>query len=607
MALAITTGTNDHSFNCDGLPHPRAVQMVSIFGGAAVSLKFLDGTSMTVVKAETTVDATPFTSASTINDFYDAMAAVCLVPRIRAPSAVDVIALGADPSGVADATTAIRNAITAALAGSRTLTGHGTFLISEPIDVTGLTDVTLGVLKKATVFTGDELAFVTNVGAGIDFPLRYARLVFDGVNRSVNGFRADGQTVGQNEIHVYGTLCDTLLDCANNTEKSLFFVHGYACNRIVDDHANGDLSFTPDENVFHIFGATCDQAYRQQGSTSSTVHLAVEQTGNGSYAVEILGQGKTVTLLGEIRAANSGGVLIDGGTSLTVNMNNLVLLATAGGLVVDAQGCLSITGSISAVTATAGGLYIGDVNNGFFTAALAAISGGTVVQLGTVSGDRCDRVKVSLAITDISGSQIPVYIANCYACHVEVASLNGGTGAVTIHTRTYTQLTLPTQFLGDNRGVTREASDTAEIRFVGGGVTTSQITAYSTPLFGMVVFDRTLGVWATYNNGWKRASTELLTAGVSADMGDAAYALVASTSPKVLRWGTPLTANRNLNAPASSTFNNNPTFRVLREASATGAFNLTVNTTLVVLGPGEWADILYTGSAWILTAGGALP
>lgn len=93
---------------------------------------------------------------------------------------------------------------------------------------------------------------------------------------------------------------------------------------------------------------------------------------------------------------------------------------------------------------------------------------------------------------------------------------------------------------------------------------------------------------------------------VSADKGDAAATLTVGTSESTSVWNTPLAANR---AVTLSTTNavNGAKFRVVRTAAATGAFALNVGTgPLAALDPGEWCDVEYDGSAWILTAFGAL-
>jgi hypothetical protein len=86
MALAIADGTNDFSFLMGGLPQPRASWMVSVSAGAAVSLKYPDGTSLKIVKDGTTINGgAAFTSASTINAFYDGLAPVVLIAGAAGP------------------------------------------------------------------------------------------------------------------------------------------------------------------------------------------------------------------------------------------------------------------------------------------------------------------------------------------------------------------------------------------------------------------------------------------------------------------------------------------------------------------------------------------
>ena len=93
---------------------------------------------------------------------------------------------------------------------------------------------------------------------------------------------------------------------------------------------------------------------------------------------------------------------------------------------------------------------------------------------------------------------------------------------------------------------------------------------------------------------------------VSADHGDAAFTILPGQLTSVEKWNTPLTADR---AATLSTTNarNGDSRRVLRTAAATGAFNLNVGTgPLKALAAGQWCDVMYDGSAWILTGFGSL-
>lgn len=99
----------------------------------------------------------------------------------------------------------------------------------------------------------------------------------------------------------------------------------------------------------------------------------------------------------------------------------------------------------------------------------------------------------------------------------------------------------------------------------------------------------------------------LRTSAVSTDNGDAAATLSVGVSATTQVWATALTADR---AVTLNTFGakNGDKFRILRKASATGAFNLNVGTgPLKAMGTaGSFADVEFDGSAWALTAYGTL-
>ena len=90
---------------------------------------------------------------------------------------------------------------------------------------------------------------------------------------------------------------------------------------------------------------------------------------------------------------------------------------------------------------------------------------------------------------------------------------------------------------------------------------------------------------------------------VSADNGDAAATLTAGRSDSTQRWATTLTADRAVTL--STTAWEGARFRIVRTGG--GAFNLNVGTgPLKALAANTWADVEFNGTAWVLTAYGAL-
>ena len=94
--------------------------------------------------------------------------------------------------------------------------------------------------------------------------------------------------------------------------------------------------------------------------------------------------------------------------------------------------------------------------------------------------------------------------------------------------------------------------------------------------------------------------------GVSGDQGDNSITATVGQTAPTIRYGTALTAPRTITL-ATTDVPNGSKFRVVRQAAATGASGLAVGTgPLKTLALGEWCDVEYNGSAWILTAFGAL-
>lgn len=94
--------------------------------------------------------------------------------------------------------------------------------------------------------------------------------------------------------------------------------------------------------------------------------------------------------------------------------------------------------------------------------------------------------------------------------------------------------------------------------------------------------------------------------GTAADNGNAAKTLTDGASEDTQIWDTAITADRAVTLSTTGV-EDGAKFRTVRTASATGAFNLNVGTgPLKALAAGEWCDVEYDGSAWVLTAFGAL-
>jgi hypothetical protein len=94
--------------------------------------------------------------------------------------------------------------------------------------------------------------------------------------------------------------------------------------------------------------------------------------------------------------------------------------------------------------------------------------------------------------------------------------------------------------------------------------------------------------------------------GVTADVGNAAKSLQSRVAEETQIWNTPLTADRTVTLSTTGAFAG-ATFRIVRTAAATGAFNLNIGSgPLKALTPGQWCDVTYDGSVWVVTAAGSL-
>lgn len=94
---------------------------------------------------------------------------------------------------------------------------------------------------------------------------------------------------------------------------------------------------------------------------------------------------------------------------------------------------------------------------------------------------------------------------------------------------------------------------------------------------------------------------------VTADAGDANFTVAAGTSITII-YNTPITALRSVTLLASSATQNGDSARIVRTTSCTGAFNINVGTgpLKALTAAGQWCDVQYNGTAWVLTAYGTL-
>lgn len=94
---------------------------------------------------------------------------------------------------------------------------------------------------------------------------------------------------------------------------------------------------------------------------------------------------------------------------------------------------------------------------------------------------------------------------------------------------------------------------------------------------------------------------------VTADAGDANFTVTAGTSTTII-YSTPITALRSVSLISSSAVQNGDSARIVRTAACTGAFNINVGTgpLKALTAAGQWCDVQYNGTAWVLTASGTL-
>lgn len=92
---------------------------------------------------------------------------------------------------------------------------------------------------------------------------------------------------------------------------------------------------------------------------------------------------------------------------------------------------------------------------------------------------------------------------------------------------------------------------------------------------------------------------------VAVDAGDTNYPITVGITERVVIYNTPLTANR-FSAISGNGETKGMSYKVIRTTASTGAFTVSVEAGLKFLSTGEWCEVTYNGSAWVLTAFGTL-
>jgi len=130
--------------------------------------------------------------------------------------------------------------------------------------------------------------------------------------------------------------------------------------------------------------------------------------------------------------------------------------------------------------------------------------------------------------------------------------------------------------------------------FVAGDKVTNVNTGLGAPVGWTCVTDGSPGTWVASD----------IIRSVSATGGNGNYTITAGTSDTTQRVTQALTDDRTITLDTASAWEG-AKFRVSRTAASTGAFVMSVGG-LVDLATSEWCDVEYDGSAWLMTAKGAL-
>lgn len=229
---------------------------------------------------------------------------------------------------------------------------------------------------------------------------------------------------------------------------------------------------------------------------------------------------------------------------------------------------------------------------------------GTFISISGPSGNLSSRDYGSIGIAGTGGTKGSYVSLNVESTVALSATVSGGTGA-SLHPVVNSSGVLTSVLILN--GGTGFTSGTA-VTFSGGGSGTSAAAtayAWNGVITKIVVTNGGSGYTPTSREGARFYAT-YARAGGAAYFGDVAATLTIGTSSQTNIWNTPLTTNRAVTLSATGAAIGDK-FRITRQTAASGVSNLNVGTgPLKALAAGQWCDVEYDGSAWVLVAAGSL-
>ena len=399
--------------------------------------------------------------------------------------AVNVKWFGATGAGVVDEHTAFAAADTAAKLAGVTLTGQGTFLLSTQwLPTANSIDFGDALIQMDAAFASSECIVISG----------YSNEKLT-INLTVNGDKANqtGNGVGvalrsvstpHSDIRINAVDCKVGVLADGNAERLNVKVGGQGCDLLVDQKLN---SSTPDEMNWWISGGLCDVWFQQDDSTSARVIFNVENNaGSTEFAVKILGA-KYTSLGGIIRGSVAGGVYVnDTAQVAVVNFNNLCIYGTTGAYALYCFDGRMITGDLNIVVAAAGGAWISYLaGGGSLRLNVEGLTGGNGLKLGDVGVKDFRFGNIVYSAYGNAGSDFGVNI-DSVSGHLTLDMTASDHSLRTNNISGAATISCGTRLISGNVEISIN-DETPMINFKGGGITSTQLAAYSYSAVGMSV------------------------------------------------------------------------------------------------------------------------
>lgn len=425
---------------------------------------------------------------------------------------------------------------------------------------------------------------------------------------------------------------------SSTTDRRLGLTGGTAFKAPVKAATTANVTLSGEQSIDGVSCVTDDRILVKNQTTASQNGIYVVDT--GSWTRDLDFDGRNDVVQGTQVYVNTGGTANGGGTfvvttsgTITPGSTSIAFSRTAAGTVTPTNNASSASQTLFTVATYQPGansieVYVNGLRQRLTSDYTETSSTSITFTYALQSGDEVDTFSTvpAATLTAAAASTVSVADAGDYfvgttaeAVLQEIAqaiAADNGDASVTLTNASSDRIQRWNTALTSNRTVTLSTSNAKDgatfvvVRSSGATgnftltVGSTLATLRATGEWCRVVYDAGTSAWVLSQYGI--LPTAEIRA-MSADNGDAGVTLTVASSERTQRWATVLTADRTCSLSVTGAYSG-ARFHIVRTEVATGSFSLVVSGTavLLVLASGQWCDVEYTGTAWIVVGFGDL-